>query len=130
MSEMRIGEVAERAGIRPSAVRYYERVGLLPEPRRVGGQRRYEPDVLTLLAGIGVAQKAGFTVAEIKRLFYGFPEDARPAERWARLASRKLAELDDLMRRTRRMKSLLRQGLRCRCRGLDECSMVGLREAS
>ena len=129
-AELRIGEVAERAGIRPSAVRYYERIGLLPEPRRTGGQRRYEPDVLLLLAGIGVAQRAGFTVAEIKRLFYGFADEARPSERWAELAREKLAALDDLIRRTREMKRLLKEGLRCGCTRLDECSLLADRETS
>ena len=130
MNEMRIGEVAARAGIRPSAVRYYERIGLLPEPWRVSGQRRYGPDVLLLLAGIAVAQRAGFTVAEIKRPFYGFPGEARPGERWAELARTKLAELDELIRRTRAMQGLLREGLRCGCRRLDECSLIDRREAS
>ena len=130
MSQMRIGEVAAQAGIRPSAVRYYERVGLLPEPWRVSGQRRYGPEVLLLLAGISVAQRAGFTVAEIKQLFYGFPDEDRPSQRWAELAKEKLAELDQLIRRTQEMKRLLREGLRCGCTALDECSLVESREAS
>ena len=124
MSEMRIGEVAQRAGLRTSAVRYYERVGLLPEPRRVSGQRRYGPDVLQQLAGIDVAQRAGFTVAEIKSLFYGFQGDAKPSERWAGLARRKLTELDALIHRTEAMKRLLEEGLRCGCTSLDDCSLV------
>ena len=130
MDQMKIGEVAARAGIRPSAVRYYERAGLLPEPRRVSGQRRYGAEVLSLLAGIAVAQRAGFTVAEIKRLFYGFPGEARPSERWAELAREKVTELDDLIRRTRAMKGLLEEGLRCRCSCLDECSLIDGRKTS
>ena len=129
MQEMRIGEVAARAGIRPSAVRN-EKIGLLPEPWRVSGQRRYGPDVLLLLAGIGVAQRAGFTVAEIKRLFYGFPDEARPSERWAELAREKLAALDEVIRRTREMKRLLKEGLQCGCAGLDECFLVADGETS
>ena len=66
---MRISEVAERAGLRPSALRYYESVGLLPPPMRIHGRRSYGPEVLMLLAGIGVAQRAGFKVEEIKQLF-------------------------------------------------------------
>ena len=130
MDQMRIGEVAARAGIRTSAVRYYERIGLLPEPWRVSGQRRYGPDVLLLLAGIGVAQRAGFTVAEIKQLFYGFSGDARPSERWAELARQKLAELDELIRRTQAMKGLIEEGLHCGCARLDECSLIDSRESS
>ena len=52
MGRMTIGEVARRAGLRPSAVRYYERIGLLPSPPRIGGQRRYESGVLQRLAVI------------------------------------------------------------------------------
>lgn len=81
-----IGEVAQRAGVRPSALRYYERVGLLPEPRREAGRRRYDSgvlcEVLDRLAVVGVAQQAGFTIAEIRTLLDGFSEDTPPSERW------------------------------------------------
>ena len=124
MNEMRIGEVAEKAGLRASAVRYYESIGLLPEPRRRSGQRRYDADVLLRLAGIHVAQQAGFTMAEIKRLFHGFPEDAMPSERWAALAKEKVVEIDGLIRRSREMKALLEEGIRCGCSSLAECSVM------
>src|SRR5919199_933661 len=65
---MRIGEVAERAGVRVSLIRYYEEIGLLPEPARVSGQRRYDETVLRRLAVIDVAQRAGLTLDEIKDL--------------------------------------------------------------
>jgi MerR family redox-sensitive transcriptional activator SoxR len=57
-----IGEVARRAGVRTSAIRYYEEAGLLPEPERVGGKRRYEKEILRRLALIGGAKRAGFTL--------------------------------------------------------------------
>ena len=77
-----------------------------------------------LLAGIEVAQRAGFTVAEIKRLFFGFPADARPSVRWAEMARDKLTELDRLIRRTREMKRLVEEGLRCGCGSLAECALL------
>ena len=121
---MRISEVAEKAGLRPSALRYYESIGLLPPPMRINGRRSYGPDVLMLLAGIGVAQRAGFRVEEIKELFYGFPADASPSERWSALARSKLVEIDRMIDRAREMKRLLEEGIRCGCSSLDECELV------
>ena len=121
---MRISEVAERAGLRPSALRYYESIGLLPAPMRINGRRSYGPDVLMLLAGIGVAQQAGFKVEEIKQLFYGFGADRSPSERWSELARSKLVEIDQLIDRAREMKRLLEEGIRCGCSGLDECELL------
>ena len=68
-----IGEVARRAGVRASAIRYYEEAGLLEEPERVGGKRRYDEEALRRLALIGGAKRAGFTLGEIRTLLHGFP---------------------------------------------------------
>jgi MerR family transcriptional regulator, redox-sensitive transcriptional activator SoxR len=68
-----IGEVARRAGVRTSAIRYYEEAGLLPEPERIGGKRRYEKGILRRLALIGGAKRARFTLGEIHTLLHGFP---------------------------------------------------------
>src|SRR5688572_23189374 len=100
--ELTIGEVARRAGIRTSAIRYYEDVGLLPAPPRVSGHRRYDPSVVQRLAVLHLAQEAGFTIAEIRVLFNGFAPDTPPAERWEALARRKLDEVDVLIQRAQR----------------------------
>jgi len=63
-----IGQVAGRAGLRTSHIRFYERVGVLPRPERVSGQRRYGEDVLHRLSIIDVAQRAGLTLDEIRPL--------------------------------------------------------------
>src|SRR5690348_10299190 len=90
-----IGEVARRAGIRTSALRYYEEMGLLPAPRRVtGGHRRYDPSVLGLLAVLRMAQQAGFTIAEMHMLVAGFSEETPASERWRQLAYHKLQEVE------------------------------------
>ena len=124
MAEMTIGELAKLVGLRPSALRYYESVGLLPKPRRISGQRRYGPDALEVLAGIQVAKHAGFTVAEIRRLLHGFPRSAKPSERWRELAHEKLQEIKELIRRATLMKRLLLEGIRCKCASLRECSVL------
>jgi MerR family redox-sensitive transcriptional activator SoxR len=121
---MAIGEVARRAGIQPSALRYYESAGVLPEPERENGRRRYGPEVLELLAVVRVAQQAGFTIAEIRTLLHGFTAETSPSERWHELASKKLPEVEALIRRAFGMKHLLERGLRCDCLRLEDCALV------
>src|SRR5260370_20329509 len=72
MATITIGEVARRAGLQASAIRYYEKIGLLPKTQRIGGQRRYENGVFNYFEGIDVAQRAGFRMDEIRQLFHGF----------------------------------------------------------
>ena len=119
-----IGEVARRAGIRPSAIRYYERIGLMPEPERVSGRRRYDESVLRHLAVIDLARRAGFTLAETRTLCSGFASSPAPSERWRALARRKLVEVEALIERGREMKRLLELGLECDCLRLDDCRLI------
>lgn len=123
METMSIGAVARGAGVQPSTLRYYERIGLLPAPRRVGGQRRYDPAVLRQLAVIAAAQAAGFTLAEIKTLLTETP-DVPLSARWQTLAARKRDELDARIARAEAMKDVLAEGARCRCRTLDDCALT------
>jgi len=117
-----IGEVARQAGMRSSAIRYYEDIGVLPRPERVyGGHRRYSSRVFQQLAFIQLAQQAGFSMAEIQTLVSGFDEDAPLGVRWRTLAEQKLAELEVLITRAQGMKRLLEEGIRCQCLNLDEC---------
>ncbi len=116
-----IGEVARRTGLRSSAIRYYEDIGVLPRPGRTHGHRRYAPRVFQQLAFIQLAQQAGFSMAEIQALVSGFDENASLGVRWRTLAEQKLAELDVLIARTQGMKRLLEEGIRCQCLNLDEC---------
>jgi MerR family redox-sensitive transcriptional activator SoxR len=124
MEAWTIGEVARQAGLRASAVRYYESVGILPAPRRVNGRRRYDATVLQHLAVIQVAQQAGFTMAEIGILLHGFATDVPPSERWRTLAQQKLPQVDALIGRAVAMKRLLEEGLDCGCLDFTECVMV------
>ena len=129
MGSMSIGEVARTVGVRPSALRYYESVGLLPSPERTNGRRRYDGEVLRevldRLAVVRVAQQAGFTISEIRTLLDGFSEDTPPSERWRVLAQDKLPEVDALVERALGMKYLLEKGLRCECLRLEDCALVG-----
>src|SRR5436305_8513142 len=101
MSQLTISEVARKVGLKPSAIRYYEQLGILPPAERVSGQRRYDKTVLYRLAVVQRARQAGFALEEIKTLFFGFKDGTRAEARWRKLADRKLAELNGPCRTNR-----------------------------
>ena len=119
-----IGELASRAGLNPSAIRYYERIGLMPTADRVSGKRRYDESALTRLTAIDVAQRAGFTLAETRTLLAGATGKTTPSERWRMLAEQKLSEVDALIERAYAMKRLLHEGIDCGCIRLDQCELL------
>lgn len=122
MPQLHISEVAREVGLRPSAIRYYERIGLLPPAERKGKQRRYDTTVLYRLAIIQRARQLGFTLDEIRQLFFGFGSVARASERWQQLSRQKLAELDNLMDSVKAVQRLLKKMMQnCRCETLDQC---------
>jgi MerR family transcriptional regulator, redox-sensitive transcriptional activator SoxR len=121
--ELTIGEVAQRAGLPTSSIRYYERIGLLPEPDREGGQRRYDADVLGKLGFIGVAQSAGFKLREIKELIEGVDGDDGLGTQMRSLSSRKLDEVEALLERTKAMKGWLEVAKECGCATPAECAL-------
>jgi MerR family redox-sensitive transcriptional activator SoxR len=124
MDGMCISEVARIAGVKPSALRYYESIGLIPTPRRINRRRYYDSAVLKRLALVHLAQQAGFTIAEIKTLFYGFAPDTPPAARWQTLARQKMTELDELIEQVQHMKHVLETGLQCGCLRLEDCPIM------
>jgi MerR family redox-sensitive transcriptional activator SoxR len=124
MEDLAIGEVARRAGINPSALRFYERVGLLPATKRVSGRRRYDSSTVQLLKVVQLAQDAGFTIAEIQTLLHGFTPDTPPAARWQPLAQQKIQELDAMILRMHQMKHVLEVGLNCGCLRLEDCAVA------
>jgi MerR family redox-sensitive transcriptional activator SoxR len=122
MAHLTISQVARQIRLRPSAIRYYERIGLLPPAERLSGQRRYDPTVLYRLAIIQRARQLGFTLSEIRHLFFGFRNITRASERWRTLSARKLAELDHLMDAIKAVRGVLKQLMtKCRCDTLDQC---------
>jgi MerR family transcriptional regulator, redox-sensitive transcriptional activator SoxR len=125
---MAIGDVAERAGIAASTLRYWERVGILPAPERVNGQRRYDERVFQRLAIIRGAQEAGFNLAEIQTLMHGFSREVPPSARWRALAVAKLEEIDAVIAKAEAMKRVLREGLECECLRLEDCAPLARAE--
>lgn len=122
MAQLTISQVARQIGLRSSAIRYYEQIGLLPRAQRLSGQRRYDSTALYRLAIIQRARQLGFTLDEIRHLFFGFREVTHASERWRMLSQRKLRELDQLMEGIKAVQGLLRKLMsNCRCDTLDQC---------
>jgi MerR family redox-sensitive transcriptional activator SoxR len=119
MPGMSIGEVARKMGLRSSAIRYYERLGLIPKAPRVSGRRLYDDRVLERLAMVRFAQHVGFTIAEIKVLLGGVP-GRPPTERWRKLAAEKVAQVDQFVARARSIRGLLSETLDHQCPKLVE----------
>ena len=122
--QLAIGEVAQRAGMTASRIRYYEARGLLPPPGRVSGKRRYGSDVLRRLAIIDAAQRVGFGLDEIRDLLGSRDELAH--ERLRQLALAKLPELDQLIDRATSVRRLLEMCSECDCESIDVCRMFDL----
>jgi MerR family redox-sensitive transcriptional activator SoxR len=121
MTGLTIGVVARRAGVAASALRYYEKAGLLPPPPRASKRRLYDQQILGRIRIIMLARAAGFTVQETRTFLSGFPLGATPAARWQSMAKQKLVELDALMQRVAEMKALLEASFQCECRRLEDC---------
>jgi MerR family redox-sensitive transcriptional activator SoxR len=122
MATLTISEVAKQVGLRTSAIRYYEQIGLIDPPERVSGQRRYDASVFYRLSIVRRAQQSGFTLEEIQKLFSGFVEGTPAPERWKELSTRKLAELAEKMSEIQFMQGLLREMLdKCHCDTLETC---------
>jgi MerR family redox-sensitive transcriptional activator SoxR len=119
--QMKIGELAARANLNASAIRYYEKVGLLAPPDRATGQRRYSIDALDRVLLIRFAADMGFTLDEIKLFLSGLRNNAPVGPLWKKLATRKIQEVEQLILRSRRLKSLLEHLLHCHCPTLQIC---------
>jgi MerR family redox-sensitive transcriptional activator SoxR len=107
---MSIGELARLSGTAASAIRYYEKIGLLPEAPRRAGQRRYDQASVRRLQLIHAARDAGLSIASIRELF----EPGPVADHWKRIVRNRIAELD-------KSRKLLLDLAGCRCQGIQEC---------
>jgi MerR family transcriptional regulator, redox-sensitive transcriptional activator SoxR len=127
MPLLTISEVARRVGLRPSAIRYYEEIGVLLPAQRVSGQRRYDEAALYRLVALQRAREIGFTLDEIRQLFFGFRNGTPPSERWKKLSQRKLVELERLISGIKAIQLVLRGQGKCGCASLEECGKGLLR---
>ena len=121
MVALNIGELARQVGIQPSAIRYYEEIGLMPPPPRIGGWRSYESNMVDRLQVIHTAREMGFSIEEIRILLNGFPRSTAPCDRWRNLAEAKLPEIREIIARATALKDLLEAGLNCTCEEIELC---------
>jgi MerR family redox-sensitive transcriptional activator SoxR len=131
MAQWSISEIARQVGLRASAIRYYEQIGILLPARRISGQRRYDETVLYRLAVVRRAQEAGFTLDEIRQLFFGFVTSTPISERWKKIAERKMLELDARIKQIQSMRELLKKlQACCECETVERCGAGILRSRS
>jgi len=121
---MTIGGLAAESGTPASTIRYWERIGVLPKPARISGQRRYSTDAVERLAALRLAQTCGFRLDEIRHLMHGFEAGVKPQRRWQELVRRKQQELDAHIARLKAMRRLVDRVLHCRCSELAECGRI------
>lgn len=124
MRELSINQVTQQTGVRPSALRYYEELGLLHPVRRVSGRRQYDESVLQRLALIQTGQQAGFTLAELGVLLNNVLGSDGGRVDWHDLVDRKLKEMDALLRNIQNMKRLLEDIMDCDDASLAECIVL------
>ena len=118
-----IGDVANASGKAPSAIRYYESIGLLPEPARVSGRRRYPAEVVRSLAVIETAQRAGLSLDDVRLLLRASAEDAGAVEQLREVAERRLPVLCEAIARAELVREWLEQAADCCCPTLETCPL-------
>jgi MerR family transcriptional regulator, redox-sensitive transcriptional activator SoxR len=122
-----IGQVAAAVGVNASAVRYYEREGVMPTLERASGQRRYRPDAIARLRTIRASQQVGLSLTEITQLLAG-ADTGESAEVLRQLAERRLPDVNALIERAQKMKGWLELAAECRCASLDVCDLFAADE--
>jgi len=118
---VKIGDLANRTGVNASAIRYYEKLNLVPAPYRASGQRRYTDEAVYRVLLIRFARDMDFSLDEIKIFLSGLNEKAPVGKRWKTLAHSKIKQVNETMARAQQLKSLLEHLLRCRCASLRQC---------
>jgi MerR family redox-sensitive transcriptional activator SoxR len=119
-----IGEVAERSGLAASAIRFYERQGLLRAERTAGGQRRFRRDMLRRIAFIRIAQRVGLSLDEIVEALAGLPADKAPnAQDWQRLTRGWRQRIDNRIGLLEALRSGLTSCIGCGCLSLRTCAL-------
>ena len=120
-----IGEVAERANVAPSALRFYEREGLISSARSDGGQRRFHRDVLRRIAFVRAAQRVGLSLEEIKAALGTLPESRTPtASDWKRLSRSWRPLLNQRIAELERVRDKLDTCIGCGCLSLRVCNLL------
>jgi MerR family redox-sensitive transcriptional activator SoxR len=123
--ELTIGAMAERTGVAPSALRFYESEGLIHATRTAGGQRRYSRATLRRVSFIRVAQQVGLRLDEIRAALASLPDNRTPTEKdWERLSRSWRPRLDDQIAMLERLRDRLDGCIGCGCLSLRTCRLL------
>lgn len=124
MTTLTIGQLAERSGVAPSAIRFYEDRGLLQSSRTTGNQRRYQQASLRRLAFIRTAQRIGLSLDEIGEALALLPQGRTPTKAdWTRLSRAWRTRLDEQIERIERLRDTLDGCIGCGCLSLRSCAL-------
>ena len=124
-AELSIGEVSTRSGVAPSALRFYEREGLIASTRTDGNQRRYERAVLRRIAFIQAGRAAGIPLADVNAALARLPANRIPSRRdWERLSNRWRADLDERIATLEALRDRLTTCIGCGCLSIDKCELL------
>ncbi len=119
-----VSDIAQRSGFAPSALRFYERQGLVHATRTTGNQRRYERSTLRRLAFIRAARNVGLTLDEVAAALATLPDGRTPTRAdWARLSRTWRQRLDDQIAALQRLRDGLDSCIGCGCLSLKNCAM-------
>lgn len=119
-----IGQVAARSGVAPSALRYYESLGLIASTRTAGDRRRYRRAVLRRVAVIRAAQRVGLSLEQIGDAFSTVAPDAAPTrEQWARMSARWRPVIDQRIADLEKVRDDLTSCIGCGCLSLQRCRL-------
>jgi MerR family redox-sensitive transcriptional activator SoxR len=125
METLPIGDFAVRSGVAPSALRFYEKEGLIRSARTAGNQRRYLRSELRRVAFIKIAQQVGVSLEEIREALAALPENRTPTKAdWARLSARWRRKLEDRIALMERMRDQLTGCIGCGCLSLQRCKLI------
>lgn len=128
--EASVGELAERAGVATSALRFYEREGLISSRRTTGNQRRYSRDTLRRVAFIRASQRLGMPLAAIKSALSLLPEGRTPTrDDWARVSECWREDLNQRIELMTQLRDHLSDCIGCGCLSLDKCALVNPHDA-
>ncbi|WP_067509519.1 redox-sensitive transcriptional activator SoxR [Actinoplanes sp. TFC3] len=120
-----IGDVSARSGVAQSALRFYEREGLIRSTRTTGNQRRYERHELRRIAFIRIAQQVGVSLDEIRAALATLPENRTPTKAdWTRLSARWRRKLEDRIKVMERLRDQLTGCIGCGCLSLQRCTLI------
>jgi MerR family redox-sensitive transcriptional activator SoxR len=126
-----IGQIADRTGLAVSAIRFYEDQGLVRPHRNAGGQRRYDRADIRRLSFVMIAQRLGFTLAEIRAQFAALPEGRTPTKAdWSKISRRFGSELDDRIAGLTALRARLDKCIGCGCLSLKQCHLYNRQDTA